>query len=67
MVVVGNYSSTHMPEEGPAGEISAVHALTRGLQGPVAYYDCQELGHIITNCPHRVEGTSGQSVTLVYN
>jgi len=29
--VVGDYSSTHMPEEGPAREISAVHAVGKGL------------------------------------
>jgi len=43
VVAAGDYLSTHMPEEGPAGDSGAVHAITRG----VTSYDCQELGHVI--------------------
>jgi len=33
----------------------------------VTCYGCQELGHVIANCPHRAEGTSAPGATLTYN
>jgi len=62
-----DYLSTHMQEEGLAGDSGAVHALTRGQRGPVNCYGCQELEHVIANCPHCAEGTSAPGETLTYN
>jgi len=62
-----DYLSTHMLEEGLSGDSGAVHALTRSQRGPVNCYGCQELGHVVANCPHCAEGTSAPGATLTYN
>ena len=67
VAAAGDYLSTHMPEESPPGDSGALHALRGGLRGPVQCYGCQELGHVITNCPHRAEGAGAQGATLTYN
>ena len=67
VVAVGDYLTTHIPEEGPAGESGTVDTLTRGRRGPMACYGCQELGHIIDNCPHWAAGPSTPGATLAYN
>ena len=67
VAAAGDYLSTHMPEEGPPGDSGALHALRGRWRGPVQCYGCQELGHVITNCPHRAEGAGAQGATLTYN
>ena len=62
-----DYLSTHMPEEGLAGDSGAVHALTHGQRGPVNCYGCLELGHVIANCLHCAEGMSAPGATLTYD
>jgi len=67
-VAAGEYLSTHVPEDGPVGDGSAVHALTCGLQsGPIQCFGCLETGHVIANCPHCAQGASALGATLPYN
>jgi len=68
IVAAGEYLSTHVAEDGPVGDVGAVHALTRGRRGgPIQCYGCQETGHIISNCPHQAQGASALGATLAYN
>jgi len=62
-----SYLCTHMPEDGLVGDSGSVHALMRGLRGPMLCFGCQEPGHVITNCPHLAEITSTPGATLTYN
>jgi len=50
------------------GDGVALHSVTRGRRGgPVQCFGCQEMGHIITNCPHKAQGTSAPAATVPYN
>ena len=68
VTAAGEYLSTHVPEDGPVGDCGALHALTHGRQGvPVQCFSCQEMGHIIANCPHKAQGTGTPAATVPYN
>jgi len=68
LVTVGEYLSTHVPEDGPVRDSGVLHALTHGWPGgPIQYFGCQEMGHVVANCPHRAQGASALGATLPYN
>jgi len=64
MTVMGDYLSSHTPEEGPGGVSKGLHTMARRQPGQVLCYACQEPGHVIANCPHRAESKGAPGMKL---